>query len=90
MTVVRQAHSSAVTVSCDSLHSSLSSLAEGGVSGAAREWAEEVGTLSTETSGDFAHSQTQLIEGVHTRVDKFVSLDIMQDVPTGNWSDLRI
>jgi kinesin family protein 11 len=79
-----EAHVSEMQESCSVLHSSLSSLASGGVA----QWWEDTATLSSAIA-QFAESQRAGVAAAGERVSRYVSQEIAVDVPTGKTPQRR-
>lgn len=79
---ISQAQEAAHGSSCAAVQTSLDSLLELRVTGAARQWVGEVEGMA-DTSDKFASSQDHLLRGVASTLDQYVSEELKRDVPTG-------
>lgn len=77
-----QAHSTSTATSCGVLQSSLAALSEQGMQAAGRQWVTEVGTFASQV-GEFGFNQAGQLEHTQAVVDKYISEELVQDMPTG-------
>ena len=80
--ISKQAHSTSMSASSESIQSSLEKFAEMNIKTVASEWQKELVHVSDQVSG-FSLTHKDKLGHAGETVDRYITQELQQDIPTG-------